>query len=122
MNKLRNILTLALTLSAILISQQNTQAQTAAGQNVNFTISPAIFQQGQSQSTFLCMSPSNTAGALGFDQNDVIGFTFDSNIGTVTSIDSPVFVRSSTLSASDFNAHPNAVNPNKIVISYINAT
>src|SRR6266700_1186909 len=86
-----------------------------------FTISPSTFPPGQSFSALLCLSPLNTAGPLTFDQNDVIGFTFDSSFGTVTSIDTPILVHSSTLSPSDFTAHLGTSNPNKVTITYITA-
>src|SRR5258707_511486 len=78
------------------------QAGAQAAPTVGFTLSPSVFTTGQSSSTLLCMSPSNTAGTLMFNQNDVIGFNFDNSIGTVTAVNSPLSVHSSTISATDF--------------------
>src|SRR5882724_9393309 len=98
------------------------RARAQSTSTVGFTLSPSVFLQGQSSSTLLCMSPLNTAGALGFNQNDVIGIIFDNAIGTVTAINSPLSVHSSTLSASDFTATLGAANPNKIIITYTSAS
>src|SRR6185369_16441265 len=110
-------LTFAKTAGAIILSSlllllpvrfSPTLAQTAL--TVGFTISPSVFAAGQSSSALLCMSPLPTADTLTFNQNDVIGFQFDNNIGTVTSVESPVSVHSSTLLPTDFDAHQNQVN------------
>src|SRR5690242_8097582 len=86
------------------------RAQTQTTPTVGFTLSPSVFPQGQSTSTLLCMSPLQTAGALEFNQNDIIGFNFDSSLGTVTGVDSPISVHSSSLSASDFTSHVSTAN------------
>jgi len=122
MKNLKIILTFTLTLSTVLIPGQYAHAQTQTSPSVNFTISPSIFPQGQSTSALLCMSPSNTATGLTFNQNDVVGYTFDSSIGTITAIDTPLMVHSATLLSSDFAAHLGGPgNPNKIVITFTTA-
>src|SRR5262249_9764400 len=72
-------------------------------------------------SGLLCGSPSNTSGALTFNQNDFFGFDISTGIGAVTAVESPVMVNSSTLSASDFDVSLNQVNHNKIRVLYTNA-
>src|SRR5262249_54140954 len=56
-----------------------------------------------------------------FNQNDVLGFNVNSGIGTVTAVDTPIMVNSSTLSASDFTASLNQANPNNIAVQYATA-
>ncbi|HZS47346.1 MAG TPA: hypothetical protein VFC63_19910 [Blastocatellia bacterium] len=117
--KLMNaILTIAMTLSIALIAQKQIEAQTQTGPSVIFTVNPSILPAGQSVSALLCASPANTAGALSFNQNDVLGFVVNSGIGSVTAVDNLIMVNSSTLSASDFTASLNQVNHNKIVVRY----
>src|SRR5438105_2254209 len=106
------ILTLLLMLLPARFSPVLGQTTASAG----FTISPSVFSTGQSSSALLCMSPMPAADTLTFNQNDVIGFQFDNSLGTVTSVESPVSVHSSTLAPEDFEAHLNQVNHNKLSI------
>src|SRR5215831_15762631 len=85
---------------------------------VGFTISPSVFAAGQSSSALLCLSPLPDAGSLAFNQNDVVGFQFDGSIGTLTSVDSPLSVHSTTLGLADFDVHLNQANHNKLSIIY----
>src|SRR5579885_2183826 len=109
-------LSLVLILISIPVSAVMAQSPATAG----FTISPSVFPIGHSSSALLCMSPLSTAGALTFDQNDVIGFQFDNSIGTVTAMDPAVLVHSSTLVPADFQTRQNPVNGYKLTITYIN--
>lgn len=87
-----------------------------------FSMSPSAFALGQTSSTFICMTqqtnPAQPPTTLAFNTGDKASFVFDPAIGTVTSVDSPITVRSSTLAASDFTAALGASNNNKVVLTY----
>ena len=111
---------ISMVLVLMLIPLSVARAQTVA--TVGYTISPSVFPLGQSSSALLCMSPLSTADTLSFSQNDVIGFQFDTSIGSVTNVDPTVLVHSSTLSSTDFQTLQNTANGYKLTITYTNAT
>src|SRR5262249_10867595 len=119
MKKFQMLLAIVLALAVVPIVAR--PAIKSNGPTVIFTVNPSILPTGHSVSTLLCASPSDTAGKLTFNQNDVFGFNVNSGIGTVTAVDTPIMVNSSTLSASDFTASLNQANPNNIAVQYATA-
>jgi len=125
MKKFQMLLAIVLALAIVPIVVQSARAQT--GPTVIFTVNPSILPAGQSVSTLLCASPSNTASGLTFNQYDVLGFNVNLGIGMITAVGDSVIVNSSTLSASDFTVSQNKSktqpqNNNKIAITYNTAT
>src|SRR5882762_8752337 len=113
---MKSLLAFALSSIVGLLFASSAKIQAQTNPTVSFTVSPSVFAQGQTTSALICMSPLNTAGTLGFDPNDFIGYILDSSLGTVSSVDNPISVRSSTLLPSDFTVKLGVGNHNKIVI------
>ena len=89
--------------------------------NVQYSANPSLFGEGVSSSTFICMTnETDPAMAVSFNTGDLSTIVLDPSVGTVTSINTPITVHSSTLLASDFSAAL-AANPNKIKLTYTNA-
>jgi hypothetical protein len=87
-------------------------AQTTPG--INISVNPSILPAGQSASAFLCLS-ANSVKPLTLNTGDKFYFTFGSQIGTVTSVSTPLSVSSSTLAAGSFTA---SVALNLVTITY----
>ena len=105
----------AVALAAVLLGPSvHADAPTA----LNFGSTPAAFALGTPSVAFICMAQqTNPPGS--FNTGDVSSFDFDSTVGAVTSVETPITVASATLLASDFTA-VQAANPNKIKITYTN--
>ena len=84
-----------------------------------YSITPAAFSLGQSGITRVCMA-QQSAPLPSFNQNDETNIVFDPSLGNVTSVDSPVIVKSATLTPADFTV-VQAPNPNKIRLTYVTA-
>ena len=88
---------------------------------LNFSATPSAFALGASSTTLVCMAQeTNPPGS--FNTGDVSSIIFDGSLGSVTSVDTPIVVHSSTLTPADFTAAQGLLNPNKIQIVYTNGT
>jgi hypothetical protein len=113
---LATFLPIALMLSVVVFT---TAVSADTPTELAFSVSPSSFPLGQPATTRVCMAQQNVS-LPSFDQNDVSSIIFDPSMGDVTSVDSPVIVKSATLLPSDFTV-AQAGNPNKIRITYITA-
>jgi hypothetical protein len=86
-----------------------------------FSANPSVFATGQAATTFVCMAQQSSP-APSFTQGDISSFVFDQTLGNVTSVDLPITVNSSTLSAADFTVSQGANNTNKVILTYTAAS
>src|SRR5581483_5171759 len=82
----RHFLTLGILLAAVsLLISSPALAQTTS--SVNLSVNPNIFNAGQSASTFLCVTASNST-TITLLSGDNFAFVFDSSVGAVTAVSS----------------------------------
>ena len=111
------ILALSMTLGLASIGLWQSSARAESNNEAAFSVSPTIFPAGQAVSAFLCFTSTGAAAHLSLQNGDTLVFTLSPEVGSVTSFGSPVYVNSSTLTASDFSGGFGA-NNNQIVITY----
>ena len=94
--------TLLLLLTLPLFSMTAALAQSGNQITPVITVSPGIFPIGQNSSIFLSVANGNASSNKNIQPGDTFVFTFDASSGTGFSLQSPVLVNSSTLTADDF--------------------
>jgi hypothetical protein len=112
MLKLRSAYAVAPIILLAMMCSTAVMAQTSPG--INFTVNPSIFPAGQASGVFLCLSANGTK-PLALNTGDKFYFGFGGQIGTVTSVSTPLAVSSSTLAAVNFSA---SVASNQVTITY----
>ena len=88
---------------------------------VQYTVNPSMFAEGSSATTQICMK-NETSPSLTFNTNDLSIMILDGAMGTVSSVDTPITVNSSSLLPADFSVTLTGAPTPKIRLTYTNGS